>query len=372
MSGKIYQQCVRCVMDTTDDEIFFDAKGYCNHCTEFFNRTSKKVYQGKSSDDALTSLVHQIKESGKGKKYDCLLGISGGIDSCYAAFIAKNLGLRVLTMHMDNGWNSETSVKNIKHIVTKLGFDYESFVLDWEEFRDLQLSFLKAGVPELETPTDMAIPAALHKTARRHGIKFILSGGNFATEGILPKSWHYNAKDVTYLKALQKKFGTRKLKTFPLFGFMNELYCKVFKGIKYVYLLNYVPYSKKEAMRVLQDELGWKYYGGKHYESKYTGFVQSYILPEKFKIDYRLATLSTQICAGETTREHALEELKTKSWEPIKAAEEKEYICKKLGITISEFDNMMNEPAKTHKDYPNSQKFLEFVYGTYQKLMSKS
>lgn len=365
---KNYQQCTRCVMDTSDAEITFDSNGVCNHCTGYFEKTSKLVYQGESSDQKLKELVQKMKDRGKGNSYDCLIGISGGIDSCYVAYVAKNLGLRALVVHMDNGWNSEISVKNIKNVVTKLGFEYLSYVLDWEEFKDLQLSFLKASVPEAETPTDIAIPAALHKIAAQNKIHYIISGGNYVTEGILPKSWHYDAKDVKYLKAIHRKFGRKKLKTFPTFGYKNETYYKMIKGIRTIYLLNYVPYSKKDAMKILEDELGWVYYGGKHYESKYTGFLQSYILPTKFNIDYRRATFSTQICAGEIDRDTALEELKNPPYDPSKVEEEKAYLCKKLGIKSEEFEAILKAEPKSYKDYPNNKAMLEFIYNLYRKL----
>lgn len=366
-----YIQCNRCVMDTSDKFITFDEKGFCNHCNEYFVRTSNYLYKGKETDEKLESIINTIKKKGKNRKYDCIIGISGGVDSCYAVYLAKNLGLKVLAVHMDNGWNSDTSVKNIKNVVSKLGYDYESYVLDWEEFKDLQLSFLKASVPEIETPTDIAILGALHKVAAKYNAKYIISGGNYATEGILPKSWHYDAKDVKFLKAVQKKFGTRKLKSFPSFSFLKEIYYKYFKGIKIIYLLNYFPYSKKDAMKVLENELGWKYYGGKHYESKFTGFVQSYILPEKFNIDYRRATFSTQICAGEITREEALEELKNPPYNNESVRIETDYLSKKLGISVEEFNQIMQQPPKSYKDYPNNQKLLEFIYNTYRKLNKK-
>lgn len=368
MSTRTYQQCTRCVMDTSDIDITFDNKGYCNHCKDYFARIAQRVYLGEESDRQLEAIVQKIKKSGKNKEYDCVIGISGGIDSSYVAYLSKQLGLRPLLVHMDNGWNSEISVKNIKNIADKLGLDYQSYVLDWDEFKNIQLAFFKASIPEMETPTDIAIPAALHKIAAEHGIKYIISGGNFVTEGILPKTWHYNAKDVKYLKYILKNFGAKKVKHFPLFGWKEEAYYKIFKGIRMVYMLNYVPFSKSEAMATLEKELGWKYYGGKHYESKYTGFVQSYILPEKFNIDYRRATLSTQICAGETTRQAALEELSHKSYNPEKAAEEKAYICKKLGIHVNDFNIIMNLPAKTYRDYPNDEKRLNFIYGIYKML----
>lgn len=368
MKENKYQQCTRCVMDTSDPEITFDSKGFCNHCTEYLNNTYRRTYQFEVSEAKLTKIVEKIKKHGKKNKYDCVLGISGGIDSSYAAYVAKNLGLRPLAVHMDNGWNSEEAVKNIKYVCGKLGIDYQSYVLDWEEFKDLQLAFLKASIPEIETPTDIAIPAALHKIAAENNVKYVISGGNFATEGILPKIWHYDAKDEKYLRTIYKLFGTKKLKTFPSFGYKKEFFYKYIKRIKMIYLLNYVPYSKKNAMQILEKELDWKYYGGKHYESKYTGFVQSYILFEKFNIDYRRATFSTQICSGEMTRQEALKELLNKPYDPIKIEEEKRYLCKKVGFSTDEFDKIMNAKPKTYNDYPNDKKKLEFIYKIYRKL----
>ena len=367
MKKNFYQQCTRCVMDTSDSEIIFDENGFCNHCVDYFERMSKLTYQGASSDKQLTEIVKKIKASGKNQKYDCIIGVSGGIDSSYVAYLTKKLGLKPLAVHLDNGWNSELAVHNIEKILEKLGIDLYTHVLDWEEFKDLQLSFIKASVPEIETPTDMAIPAVLHQLAVKHHVKYIISGGNYATEGILPKSWHYNRKDDKFLKAIQKQFGTKKLSTFPTFGFIKEIYYKFFKGIRFVYILNYVPFSKKNAMELLENELNWKYYGGKHYESIYTRFVQSYILPEKFNIDYRRSTAATQICAGEVTRQQALDELVSKPYIDKQVEEDKEYFCKKLGISITEFDTIMNAPPKTHDDYPNNKKLLEFLYGVYRK-----
>ena len=365
-----YQICTRCVMDTTDPDIVFDEKGHCNHCNDYFERITHQIYKGEESDRELDGIVAKMKEVGKNKEYDCVLGISGGVDSCYTAYILRQKGLRVLAVHLDNGWDSDISVKNVKNVLAKLGCDYQSFVLDWEEFKRLQIAFLKASVVDAEVPTDMAIPAALHRTAAEYGVKYIVSGGNYATEGILPKSWGYYAKDMRFFKSIWKKFGTGKLKTYPTFGMMDEIYFKFIKGIRTVYPLNYVPFNKDEAMKFLQDELGWQYYGGKHYESKFTGFLQSYILYEKFNLDYRKATLSTQICAGDTTREEALKELETKPYDPVKIEEEKVYLCKKLGMSLEEFDAMMKAPPKSFRDYPNDNDKIEFVYNTYRKLIA--
>jgi len=371
MEPKPYQLCTRCVMDTTDPDITFNEKGECNLCTEFLDKRAKHNFQGASSEKQLNELVDKMKADGKGKKYDCIIGLSGGIDSSYAAYIAKQKGLRVLGVHLDNGWNSEEAVMNIKNIAKKLNIDYESYVLNWAEFKDIQLAFLKASIPEAETPTDIAIPAATHIYAKKYGVKYIISGGNFATEGILPKYWHYNAKDLRYFNHIKKAFGTKKWSSFPTFGFKREMYYKLVKRIQIIYLLNLVPYAKDEAMEFLKKELDWKYYGGKHYESKYTGFIQSYYLFKKFGIDYRRATLSTQICTGEVLREDALEILDSKPYKDDIVQEEKIYIAKKLGISIQEFEKIINLPGKWYDEYPNDEKRLGFIYDTYRKIFKK-
>ena len=371
MNPSEYRQCNRCVMDTTDPQITFDKNGNCNHCTDFIEKRSKHSYQGRQSDEALDNIIATIKRDGEGKQYDCIIGLSGGIDSSYVAHIIKQKGLRALAIHLDNGWDSEESVNNIKNIAKILQIDYDSYVLDWEEFKDLQLAFLKASVPEAETPTDMAIHASWHYFAAKYKIKHIISGGNFATEGILPRSWHYNAKDMRYFSYIQKTFGTKNLKSFPTFGFKKEMYYKLVKGMKINYLLNYVDYVKEDAMELLKEQLGWKFYGGKHYESKYTGFIQSYYLYKKFGIDYRRATLSSQICLGEVERDEAIEQLKSEPFDMSKVEVEKQYIAKKLGISPDEFEKIVELPAKWYWDYPNDVEKLGMIYDTYRKVFKK-
>ena len=371
MRAVSYKQCIRCVMDTTDREIAIGEDGFCNHCTEFFDRRARYTYHGQESEEALDRLVNEIKSAGKGNEHDCIIGVSGGSDSSYLAYVAKQKGLRPLAVHMDNGWNSEEAVLNIRNITKKLEIDYESYVLDWREFKDIQLAFLKASVPEAETPTDVAIVAALHHFAAKYNIRYILSGGNLATEGILPKSWHYNAKDLKYLNHIQKTFGGRSLKNFPTFSYKKETYYKLVKGIKMVYPLNHVLFVKERANELLKDKFDWKYYGGKHYESRYTMFIQSYYLYEKFQIDYRRASLATQICAGEISREDAIEQLKSKPYDPAKIEEEKQYIAKKLGISADEFESIIHLPAKWYWDYPNDDKKLGFIYDAYRMFFKK-
>lgn len=366
--GGAYRCCTRCVMDTSDPRIAFDADGHCNHCTEFIQVRSRVNYHGRESDEALDRTIEKIKAAGRGKKYDCVIGVSGGVDSSYVAVEAVKRGLRPLAVHMDNGWDSETAVTNIRNLVTSLGIDYESVVLDWEEFRDLQLSFLKASVPEAETPTDIAIPAAVYGVAARHRIGYVLSGGNMATEGILPKSWHYNARDLTYLKHIHKTFGSRPLRSFPTFGFAAESYYKVLRGIRTFYFLNYVPFFKSDVKELLRSEFGWRDYGGKHHESRYTKFIQSYYLVEKFGIDYRRATFSPMICGNVMTREEALAELEKPAYEPDEVEQEKRYIAKKLGISLADLEEIISAPPKYYWDYPNSDSRLTLLYNAYRRI----
>ena len=231
-----------------------------------------------------------------------------------------------------------------------------------------KISFLKASVEHIETPTDHGVLAALHHAAAKHNIKYIFNGANFVSEDILPHTWEYNAKDLKQLKAIHRQFGTKQLRTFPTIGYLDEIYYKYIKGIKIVYLLNYVPYLKDEAMEVIKNELGWKYYGGKHHESQYTKFVQAYYQFEKFGIDRRRTYFSTLICSGQMTRENALSTLANKPYDTEQIEQDKEYVCKKLDLSSEEFDKIMNLPPKTYEDYPNDEKYLKFVYNIYHKL----
>ena len=371
MTHSKYQQCTRCVMDTTDPQIVFDELGHCNHCNNLCKTLSDSSYQKKYNENNLRQLVKKMKASGQGKEYDCILGLSGGVDSSYTAYLLKQFGLRTLLVHMDNGWNAEEAVRNMKNIADRLDFDYESYVLDWEEFKDLQLSFLKASVIEADTPTDIAILGALHTVAAKYGVRYIISGGNLATEGILPRTWHYNAKDMRYLGAIHGQFGKRPLRHFPSFGLLKESWYKFFKGIRMIYLLNYIRFSKTEAREILKKELNWENYGGKHHESRYTKFIQSYLLPVKFNLDYRKATLSSQICAGEICREKALELLQQPIYNPDEVEREKKFVAKKLDISPAELEEIIQLPPKTYRDYPNNEKKLEFFYNLYRKYFER-
>ncbi|WP_288368836.1 N-acetyl sugar amidotransferase [uncultured Roseivirga sp.] len=348
------KSCSKCIMDTTDSGIIFDEQGVCNHCHDY-ERKIKAFFDGvPDREEELKNIVNRIKKDGRGKKYDCIIGVSGGVDSTYLAYLSvKRFGLRPLAVHFDNGWNSELSVENIHRALSKLGIELYTHVVDWEEFRDIQLSFLKASVPDAEVPTDHAISALLFSVANKYGIKYILGGSNIVTEGTMPRMWTYGVHDSKYIRAVQKQFGTQKLKTYPYYGLIKFFKYLFIDKIQNIHFLNYIDYDKEEAMRLIEDELGWKYYGGKHFESIYTRFFQAYILPNKFNIDKRKAHYSTLIQSGQMTRNQALDELKKPVYPEGMLEEDMEYAIKKLGITQEEFQRIMGLPVKNFKDYPS-------------------
>lgn len=365
-----YQQCTRCVMDTLGlaDGIRFDGDGVCNFCTAMLAEKGAHLYGGKYSDDKLSELVHELKTAGRGREYDCVIGISGGVDSSYLCYRAKQLGLRVLAVHCDTGWNSELAVINIERLITTLEFEYQTYVVDWEEFRDLQLAFLRASIPNIEIPTDHALMGALYRIASQHGVKHILTGSNVQTEGIMPRAWIYNAHDLRHLKAIHRLFGTTPLKTFPQLGYPREMFYRYVRGIQRRRPLHYMDYKKAEAMRVLEQALGWEYYGGKHYESVFTRFFQAYILPVKFGIDKRKAHLSTMICSAQTTRDEALEELALPLYTEEKLREDKQFVLKKFQLSEEEFEEIMRRPVRSSLDYPNNARTLKLLYGAYNRV----
>lgn len=354
-SNRTYQACTRCIMDTVaDSSITFDASGICHHCRRYDEMFATRVVRGEAGKAVLDSLVKKIKAAGAGKEYDCIIGVSGGVDSTYVAFLVKKLGLRPLAVHLDNGWNSELAVKNIERVLNKLGIDLFTYVIDWEEFKDLQVAFLKASTPDGEIPSDHAIFSVLWREATSRGIKYIISGMNFTTESIYVPDWAYGHSDWRYIKDVHKRFGTRPIRTYPHFSLLYLLYINLFYRIRTVSILNYIDYDKNEAMRVLTEELGWQYYGGKHHESVYTRFYQGYVLPNKFGIDKRYGHLSDLINAGQITREAALKEMQLPPYPETLQAEDLEYVCKKLGLRGGAFDEIMSLPSKTFRDYKNS------------------
>jgi N-acetyl sugar amidotransferase len=360
-------------MDTSDMDIKFDDKGVCNHCKDFELLLSVPKFNKSMANENLNHLIQQIKERGRGNKYDCLMGISGGVDSCYAVYLCKKWGLRPLVMHMDNGWNSDIAVQNIKNLVDKLEVDYLSYVLDWNEFKEIQLAFLRSSIVDLEMPTDIAIPATLYTTAAKHGIKSIVSGGNYSGEGILPLTWGYHVKkDIKLYKYIVTKYGKVKNKKVPYVGLLGEFYYKYFKGIKNYYPLNFTEYNKDEAREFLKKEFGWKDYGGKHHESKITAFWQGYVMPTKFNMDYRRATLSSEIVHSQVSREAAIVALKILPYNPLEVEEDKKYIAKKFGVSQDELSDILLAEPKTYKDFPNQKGLIDFVHNTYRKLYNSN
>jgi N-acetyl sugar amidotransferase len=359
---KNYQQCTKTVMDNiADPNITFDENGVCNYYYEYFDEEKKHVFKGEEGQNKLEENIKLIKKSGKGKKYDCILGVSGGVDSTYLALKAKEYGLRVLCVHFDNGWNSELAVKNIENIVSKLNFELETYVINWDEFRDIQLAYFKADVIDIEAITDHAIFGTIYKMAVRNGIKYMLSGNNVVTESLLPKYWIFNKADHINIKDIHKKYGTIPLKSYPFFDLKAKHYYQKMKGIQTVDLLNYLPYNKEKVKEEIKTKLEWTDYGGKHYESVFTRFYQGYILPNKFGIDKRKAHLSNRICSGQITKEEALSELEQPMYNPELLETDKEFVLKKLGFSEEEFENYINRPRREHTEFKTEQS----LYNTY-------
>jgi len=360
-------------MDTSDRDIDFDQDGVCHHCRQYIPVIEEMWRSSDERQLKLDQITREMKARAPDNEYDCLLGISGGVDSSYVAYLASNLELNPLIAHFDNGWNSELSVENINKIVDNLGFDLFTYVINWEEFKDLQRSFFKASVIDIEMLTDHAITAAMYKIARDHKIKYILSGDNIATESGLPKSWSWNKADLCNIKAIQKSFGTMKLKTFPTFNLWQESLTQLLKTFIIVKPLNYIDYQKSKAIETLSSELDWIYYGGKHFESIFTKFYQAYILPEKFGIDKRKAHFSSLIRNGEMTRNEALEKFKKPLYDPVELRHDKAYVLKKISFSEEEFEKIMQLPIRSHLDFPSEVRRFRYLLplrGLYRKLVS--
>jgi N-acetyl sugar amidotransferase len=343
-----YQQCVVSVMDTiADPDISFDSNGISNYYYEY-KKAGAGLHTGEEGWRLLEGLAAEIKEAGKGQPYDCIMGLSGGVDSTYVAYLAKKLGLRPLAVHFDNGWNSELAVMNIENIISRLGFDLFTYVINWNEFRDLQLAYLKASVVDIEAITDHAIFATLYRLAGEKKVKYFLNGTNIQTENTLPKSWIHSKSDHINIKSIHKAYGTLPLKTFPFSNARVKRYYQEVMGVRSVSMINYVEYNKQQVKQLIQTELGWRDYGGKHYESVWTRFYQGYILPEKFKIDKRKAHLSDLIFGGQMTKAEALEELAKPIYDPKQFKIDYEFVLKKLGLSATEFDAIIKDKPRSH------------------------
>lgn len=349
-----YRQCAVTVMDTTDPEITFDEQGVSNWVSYFRNQVLPQ-WNPAGDEAAFRELMQRIKNDGRNKDYDCAIGLSGGVDSSYLAYIAKREGLRPLIVHTDTGWNSNVAVRNIEKIIDACNFDLFTLVIDWDEMADVQRSFLRAGVPDQDIPQDHAIFAAFYGLAAKHRIKWVLSGHNFASESILPPAWGHDALDWRHIAAVHRRFGERPLGAFPRmsrarFGIEYTL----LRGIRVIRPLNLLSYKKVEAVRTLEQEFDWQDYGGKHFESRWTRFYQGWWLPKRFGYDKRLAHLSSLILSGQITRDFALEELSKAPYTDAMMKEDLEFILKKLRISIFEWEELLAAPTHQHQQYPRA------------------
>lgn len=363
MSKRKYQVCSNCVMDTTDPQIKFNNDGRCDFCDNFYNSILPSWHPDEHGAKELEAIAEKIRKEGRGKKYDCIIGISGGVDSSYLAYIAKEkLGLRPLMIAIDTGWNLSIANENVDKIIKSLDLNLETIVVDWDEMKDLQVAFFKSQVPYQDTPQDHAIFAGLYNYAAKNGIKYVLTGGNYSTEGVKPpQEWTY-LNDLRMIKDIHKKFGKRDLKTFPLCGmFKYRIFYRYFKGIRVIRPLNMVPYHKDAAIAELENRFGWQQYANKHYENIFTRFFEGYWLPMKFGYDKRKTYLSSLILTGQMKRDEALKSLSEAPYNEKIAMQDLEYIVTKLGIEKTEFINLMKGEKKTFRNYKNSEKMLNIA-----------
>lgn len=347
--------CKKGLWDETIPGITFNEEGISNYAT-LFDRLIEAYPRGEIGTRKWLKLVDDIKSSGINKKYDCVIGVSGGTDSSFLLHIAKEYGLKPIAVNLDNGWNSDVSVKNIKKMTQILDIDLETYVIDYEEVKDLLRSYMFAGLPWIDMPTDLAIKAILYKIASREGIKYILRGNDFRSEGSQPTEWTYG--DGKQLKAIHKKFGQEKLKTFPNYTLWNLVYYGYIKGIKSIYPFYYLDYNKNKAQEFLTRNYGWEYYGGHHFENTFTRFVISYWLYEKFNIDKRKITLSAQVLSGEINRNEGLTEISRKPYNDHEMNQMIDYVLKKLDLSNEQFHSLMNGKNKSFKDYPSNFKLI--------------
>ncbi len=369
-----YKICNRCVMDTSDSFITFDDAGVCSHCLNFDLNTATGWFPDAIGKIKLEQICARIREEGAGKEYDCIIGLSGGLDSSYLAVLLKDYGLRPLAVHVDAGWNSELAVNNIEQVIKFCEWELHTHVMDWEEIKDLQLSYLKSGVANQDVVQDHAFFAVLYKFAVQNNIKYVISGGNIATESIEPNSWEHSAMDAKNLKAIHSKYGKRPLRDYRTISFFNYyINYPIIRKMKVIRPLNFVPYGKSLALQSLKASVGYKDYGRKHGESRFTKFYQDYYLPTKFGIDKRRSTLSSRVLSGEISREEALLDLEHQLYLNEELDEDKSYIAKKLGISVQELDQLIDSPTRHYSEFPNwdiEHKLLKFLQRTINKIFS--
>ena len=350
--------CSNCVMDTSDSQIVFDADGVCDHCNSFKRDVLPNWFPNETGKAMFRDLVATIKNSGKGKPFDSIMGLSGGLDSSYLLHLAvSEFGLRPLVFHVDGGWNTDIAVNNVQMLVEKLGLELYTEVINWEEMRDFQLAFFKAGVPHLDIPQDHAFIATLYHFANKHGIRYILNGSNYSTECVRnPLEWLYYGTDMAQIRDIHGRFGTRPLHTYPFSSILfHKLYLRYIKGVKVVKPLNWLPYTKAQATAVLSERYGWRTYPQKHFESRFTRFYEGYWLPTRFGYDTRKVQYSSLILTGQMSREEALKKLEHPAYDRLTIADDFEYVANKLGISVEELRHYHTMPRRTYRDYRNQE-----------------
>ncbi|CAI3797038.1 hypothetical protein GLGCALEP_01701 [Pseudomonas sp. MM221] len=367
--------CSRCVMDTSDAEIVFDDAGVCNHCHKFDNLQSHQLFSGIDGERRLQSIIDKIKKEGAGKEYDCIIGLSGGVDSSYLAVKVKDFGLRPLVVHVDAGWNSELAVSNIEKVIKHCGYDLHTHVMNWEEMRDLQLAYMRAAVANQDVPQDHAYFSNMYHFAVKNKIKYILSGGNLATESVFPDSWHGSAMDAINLKAIHKSYGGRKLQDYKTISFGEYyLWYPFVKGMRTVRPLNYMDYDKRKAESYLQEVIGYRSYAHKHGESIFTKLFQNYYLPKKFGYDKRKLHYSSMVLSGQMTRQEAIDKLAEPLYDASELQADIEYFCKKMRITSAEFEVLMSAEIHDYTDFGNwdsRKNLMKKVQGIVQRVLGR-
>lgn len=365
-----YDVCSRCIMDSSDPNISFNLDGLCDYCQNFDSQIKPNWHTDARGLAELSSLSERIKLQGKGKDFDCIIGLSGGLDSSYVAYVAKEkMGLRPLLFHVDAGWNTDQAVGNIEKLVDGLGLDLYTEVINWEEMKDLQLSFLKSQIADQDLPQDAAFFSALYKFARKHRIKYVLTGGNFSTECCRePEEWGgYPGIDKALFNDIHKQFGKRKLKSFPLLDiFTYKVLYQKFFGMTVVKPLNLVPYVKQDAEAELEKHFGWKKFKHKHHESRFTRFYEDYWMPRKFGYEKRRAHFSSLIMTGQMSREAALERISKPEMDEQFLKSEFEYVANKLDLSVDELQKIFDGKNKTSLDYKNKR----YLIGIGSRVMS--
>jgi N-acetyl sugar amidotransferase len=360
--NKEYQRCTFCIMDTSDPEIVFDNQGICNHCKRQQHLQKTRGYRKGISEIELNTIIENIKHKQKNRQYDVVVGVSGGVDSAYALHYSVKLGLRVLAVHVDAGWNSETAVSNIEKLCQKLNVDLHTIVVDWRLMKELQRSFLYSGLPNLDIPQDHVFMAAVFKFALKNRVKFMINGSNYATEGILPTSWGYDAMDYRFIKSVHKRHGRKtSIRKLPKLNFVEYLFYNF--NVSRVNILNYIPYSKTSALDYLSNEYGWNYYGGKHFESRFTKFFQSYYLVKKYGFDKRIAHLSSQIVNLEIERDDALSVLASPTYvDESSLNDDLNFVLKKTEIAFEAWQKILEMKPCTEEDYKNTKKLRRLLF----------